>query len=340
MSATSPALEVPRDVSEVFERFFATEYAYFTPKGEPLCWPVSPYWYPERGVLAVATGIAYPNKADYPKQNPKVGLLFSDPVTSGLEGTPTILVQGNATVLDADIQANTDRYVREMRSKFPQARLGLNPLTVRFLDFYLPRLWVEITPVRVSVWRGSSDEPVVIGAPLPAGHRETSPAPGLETPGNGPSPEAKRMAVTIAEWAAKYGEAVVTVRGPEGYPVMLRTSVSVSGSTIKLAESPGTGPAALTFHSVGLGGIRFDAQMARGHLEATHGESIFRPRRIVGLFGADRKTPSAKFFPTIYEVVSSMFPFSAFSRIAQLRRRLRVELERRGQPMPKLRIPR
>ena len=130
--------EIPRLLSAQFRAASITEFAYLTPRGEPLCWPVTPYWYPERGILGISTGLGYPNKAYYARRHPRVGALFG-----------STLLQGDAVVLDDDLQANTDRYVREMRAKFLSARFGLNPVSVKLLDFYLPRLWIEITPVRL-----------------------------------------------------------------------------------------------------------------------------------------------------------------------------------------------
>ncbi|MGH9198217.1 MAG: hypothetical protein ACRD1T_21100, partial [Acidimicrobiia bacterium] len=114
--APSPTFEIPEDIGEVLARYYITEYAYFTPKGEPLCWPVTPYWYQERKVPAIATGVGYPNKALYAKTNPKIAMFLSDSTRSGIDHAP-VLVQGIATVLDQDVQANTDRYVRDIRAK-------------------------------------------------------------------------------------------------------------------------------------------------------------------------------------------------------------------------------
>lgn len=321
--APSPGFEVPAGVSEVFAKFFAAEYAYFTPRGEPLCWPVSPYWYPDRRVLGIATGIAYPAKADYPKKNPKVALYFSDPTASGLERPPVVLVQGEATVLDRDIQANTDRYVREIRQKFPQARIGINALTVRLLDFYLPRLWVEITPVRLLVWRER-------GAPEAIGDASMDAAPAASQE---PSEPARNDRVdpahseAIARWVGTYGPPVLTVIGADGYPFMERVEVTRAGDDLALSDAAATGPAALTFHHVKMGGVRFDAKMARGSVVRSGNGYRFVPKRLVGLMGAGGETGTG----------SSLL--SAFQRIGELRRRAHQELERRGHAMPKLRIP-
>ena len=56
-------------------------------------------------------------------------LLFSDPVGSGLNNPPIVLVQGFATARDKEIQANTDRYVRLALGKLPAAYQGIRRLT-------------------------------------------------------------------------------------------------------------------------------------------------------------------------------------------------------------------
>lgn len=303
MSAPSPAFQIPRAAAEMFAEYIVCEYAYFTPSGEPLCWPVTPYWHPDRGVPAIATGLAYPNKADYAKRNPKVALYFSDPNGSGISHPQKLLVLGEATVLDSDIQQNTDRYVRAMREKFAAARLGLNPITVKFLDFYLPRLWVEITPVRLIFDPG----PVAVEQ-----HDE-----GIAT-SIGP-----RESEVLARAARTFGEAVVTTRDPQGYPSMIRTRVEPGApGVLRLEAAPGPGSAALTFHRHTLGGTRFEAHMARGRVTTDGVGPVFAAHRLVGFFGN-----------------GLVFPLSVVPHVMRLRRRLRAELERRGQPMPKLRVP-
>jgi hypothetical protein len=315
--APSPAFEIPPEVAQVFEKFVVTEYAYFTPGGEPLCWPVKHYWYPQRGVLAVSTGLAYPNKCSYPKENPKVALLFSDPTGSHIPGAPVVLVQGDATVLDEDMQENLDRYVRELRGRFWSARIGLNPISVRFLDFYLPRLWVEITPRQiVSTYKDGTVK--TVGTP---------PAPLQAMPANSGKPAAgigKKDAGALKKAVERFGEAVVTVRGAGGYPEMTRTPVAVSnGGLIALSASPGAGGAALTFHKHTLGSTRFKAYMARGAVAGPEEASLFVPIKLVGFFGN-----------------GFIFPFSTLPHIKDMRRRLQKELARRGKSMPQLRVPR
>ncbi|MBW3589751.1 MAG: hypothetical protein KY429_10065 [Actinobacteria bacterium] len=313
--APSPNFEIPPVAASIFSKFIAAEYAYFTPKGDPLTWPVTPYWYPRRRVLAIATGLAYPNKADYPKLNPNVSLYFSDPTSSGMDSPPAVLVHAKAIVLDEDIQENTDRYVRELREKFGAAKIGLNPISVKLLDFYLPRLWVEMTPYRLLIYPSAGGDPEVFGEPI----SETP----LKSARNGGTPSLEpEEARALQETVAKFGEAVVTIEGIDGFPMMSRSAVSYDDGWIELAEGMGAGRACLSFHRHTLGGVRFEAYMVRGTVVHDGSRSRFAPQRLVGFFGN-----------------GAVFPFSVIPEIASLRRRLKKELAKRDKPMPALRIP-
>lgn len=302
MSRTS----ITADIESTIVKTIAAEYSYFTPRGEPLCWPVTPYWNPEEGTIGVSTGLAYPTKADHAKVNPKVALLFSDPTGSGIEGFELVLIQGVARVLDQDLQANTDRYVRALREKFLSARLAINPITVKLLDFYLPRIWVDITPTLVLVGdevHGSAE----MRDPLPSPER-----PRLDG----------RDLQALSKVVSSLGEGVITIDDGDGYPFSIRSELMMSGDHVEIAEESPPGPAALTLHKHQLGGTRFSAWMARGDISSSRGRTLFKAYRTLGSFGN-----------------GSLFPLSAVPEIGRMRRRLRKELDRRGASMPTLRIP-
>lgn len=279
-------------------------FAYLTPRGEPLCWPVTPFWDPERGILAIATGLAYPAKADYAARNPRVAALFPGARHGDL------LLRGRAAVLAGDLQANTDRYVRELRAKFPAARIGLNPLTVPFLGFYLPRLWIEVTPERWTVPSPAPADPLGAGGGVGIGAAD---------------------AAALEAWVRREGRAAVAVRAADRYPAISTAAAEpAGGGRVRLASAPATGPAALTLHRRDLAGVRLDALMARGEVVAAADGFVFLPRRVVGFLGRDPTRPPA---------LLGIFPLSQIPRVPELRERVRRELARRGLPMPRLRVP-
>src|ERR687889_749386 len=110
---------LPLEVQQVFDRFVTTEFTTVDGRGQPITWPLTPYYKPGDTCVDVTTGLGYPKKAHDARANPKVALLFSDPTGSGTEDAPQVLVQGTADVDDRDLDANRERYGREALEKLP-----------------------------------------------------------------------------------------------------------------------------------------------------------------------------------------------------------------------------
>jgi hypothetical protein len=116
---------LPAEVQSVFERLVTTELTTIDRHGQPITWPVTPYYSRGGPCIDVTTGLGYPKKANDARANPLVSLLFSDPTGSGLDHPPMVLVQGTAEVDDRDLEANRQRYAHESLGKLP----GIRPLT-------------------------------------------------------------------------------------------------------------------------------------------------------------------------------------------------------------------
>src|ERR671919_586009 len=101
---------LPTEVQQVFDRFVTTEFTTVDATGQPITWPLTPYYRPGDPCIDVTTGLGYPKKAKDAGANPKVALLFSDPTGCGMDHTPQVLVQGIADVDDRDLDANRERY--------------------------------------------------------------------------------------------------------------------------------------------------------------------------------------------------------------------------------------
>ena len=157
-SSSSPRLRNlsvwPNELVEVFERSITVEYASLTRDGRPVTVPTTPYIGADGLTIDVSTGLTYPAKAERARRDPRVCLLFADPVGSGLTDPPVVLVQGLATVRDADLQANTDRYVRVSMEKLPDATKGQPRFVLRRLAWYYARIWIEVTPLHMRWWSG------------------------------------------------------------------------------------------------------------------------------------------------------------------------------------------
>lgn len=219
---------LPSELQDVFERFITTEYVTIDASGQPIAWPVTPYYHHGEGCIDVTTGLGYPKKARDAEANPSVALLFSDPTGSGLSDPPMVLVQGTAQVDAADLKANAARYRKESAQKLPKAAESMPPSVFdRFMTWYTARLYVHVRPERVFVWpRGDvAAEPTLFDAHLEevrSGHNE-EPEEGHADPVGGRSTWDDRM----EQLGSLYPTAVLAVVGPEGMPFAVRLPVSI-----------------------------------------------------------------------------------------------------------------
>ena len=77
---------LPAEVQQVFDRFITTEYTTIDARGQPITWPVTPYYQPRRAVHRRHDRRSATRRRRYDaRANPKVALLFSDPTGSGIE---------------------------------------------------------------------------------------------------------------------------------------------------------------------------------------------------------------------------------------------------------------
>jgi hypothetical protein len=326
----------PDAVLPILQRAIACEYASVTTRGAPVTLPVTPYLGDDGRTLDFATGLTYPAKAERARRDPRVALLFSDPVGSGLRAPPVVLVQGLGAVRDSDLQANADRYVRLSLDKIPALYKQLPWFMISRQRWYWTRIWVHITPMRIFWWpEGRMDAPPQRWD-APAGTRgePSDPAP----PGHQPPP----WKPIQAEWRprAEYalrrlGIPVVTVMDAQGFPVPVRVEhVSLKGDGFELALpaslpalAPAAGPACLTFHEHDPRFAREENATFLGRLiQSEQQRAVFHVERVIG----DLSAPGA--WPR--RVVSLL------SNGVRLMPRLRAEAARRGQPIPRVRRPR
>jgi hypothetical protein len=243
----------PPALTEVFERAITCEYASLTRAGAPVTVPSTPYL--GNGTIDVSTGLSYPAKAERARRNPKVALLFADTIGAGSAAAPAVLVQGHAAVRDADLQANTDRYVRVAMQKLPSATKGQPKFLLRRMRFYYARIWIEIVPQRILWWssRALAEQPSSWVA-----------SPAGELPHSDPDPSGSRPPAWLsppAEWRELAARALrelpladLTFVGEDGYPVCIPvTAGGLSGDEVALELGAGApplraGPACLTVH--------------------------------------------------------------------------------------------
>jgi hypothetical protein len=283
---------LPSEVQAVFDRFITTELTTIDRHGQPITWPVTPYYSPGAPCIDVTTGLGYPKKARDAEANPLVSLLFSDPTGSGLSEGPMVLVQGSADVDDRDLDANRERYAAESAAKLPAASKLTPPAPVRrMLDWYFTRIYIHVRPERVYVWQGGevAAEPSLYGA-----HMEEVRSGHSEEPERFHADPGGREAVwhqRLDELGTRYPTAVLSIVSPDGFPFSIRTSVRPDQARQLVwldSELTGVplqpGLACLTAH---LHADDFTWQQnfqVRGDLMLVEGSWAVAPRRLVSGF--------------------------------------------------------
>jgi hypothetical protein len=283
---------LPAEIQRVFDSFITTEYTTVDRVGQPITWPVTPYYLPGDPCIDVTTGLGYPKKAKDARAYPKVALLFSDPTGSGTDDAPQVLVQGCAEVDDRDLVANRERYARESLEKLPATAGQLPPKPIRRLfNWYFTRFYVHVRPERVYVWPDgdAAREPQLFDAHLEevrSGHVEEPPSEHASTRGERPVWDAR-----MDELGERYPHAVVSLVAPDGFPFSVRLPIAVDraaqrirvgGAPVGVPWQPGL--ACVTAHDHD---PRFKWQrnfQVRGDLVEEDGAWALVPQKLVGGF--------------------------------------------------------
>jgi pyridoxamine 5'-phosphate oxidase-like protein len=283
---------LPQDVQRVFERFVTTEYTTVDPSGQPITWPVTPYYRPGDGAIDLNTGLGFPKKADDAARNPRVSLLFSDPTGSGIDSPCAVLVQGTARVDDDDLEANRDRYMRESIEKLPATKSMRPPRAMLgMFDWYFMRIYVYVRPERVYVWNDCdfTGEPMLYDARMEEVRSHHSEEPEVERPA--PEGGAVRWDERLEELGRRHPTAVLSVVGPDGFPLSVRVDVETdhAGGQIRLCKLPdwiaaAPGKACLTAHAHHPDFLWQTNFQVRGDLVRSGSEWALVPRRLMGGF--------------------------------------------------------
>ena len=62
VASLSSLAVAPPEVQGVFERFITTEFTTVDGRGQPITWPLTPYYRPGGPCIDVTTGLGYPKK--------------------------------------------------------------------------------------------------------------------------------------------------------------------------------------------------------------------------------------------------------------------------------------
>jgi pyridoxamine 5'-phosphate oxidase-like protein len=280
---------LPTELQQAAERYLTSEFVTIDAVGRPIVWPVTPYYRADDGCIDVTTGVGYPKKADDAARNPHVALLFSDPTGSGVADAAMVLVQGTARVDETDLDANRERYEREMAEKLPALHaLAPTGALKRFFSWYYDRIYLHVRPERVYVWAGGAldAEPTLYDAHVEevrSGHNE-EPEEGHVPPEGGLDVWDTRLDRLGREDAT----AVLAIVGPDGFPFAVRVPVRADAAACVVhvdADPVGApidpGPACLCAHSHAEDLTWQHSFQVRGDLIEQDGRLVLHPHRVV-----------------------------------------------------------
>jgi hypothetical protein len=279
---------LPADVQAVFDRFITTELTTVDRAGQPITWPVNPYYRPGDPCIDVTTGLGYPKKANDAQANPLVSLLFSDPTGSLLQDPPVVLVQGSADVDDRDLEANRRRYALDAAEKLPSMNGRQPPDRVqRLFSWYFTRIYIHVRPERIYVWRSADSEPELFDAHMEevrSGHSEEPDRFHADPEGG-----AITWHPRLNELGTTYPTAVLSIVCPDGFPFAMRVAARAheADRQIRIEDPPAGAPlqpglACLTAHAHDPGFGAMQNFQVRGDLVMRDGCWTLIPHKLVG----------------------------------------------------------
>lgn len=328
MTGTAPtrtAHSLPDEVASLIERSFVAQVATLNRHGQPITWPMTPYLTDDRAAIEVSTGVTYPAKAERARRNPRVAALV------GGGGEPLARITALATVRDCDLQANTDRFLRQATAKTGAAWEGQPRSIARAQAWHWVRVYVTLAPLAVEWW----PDGVMVGEP-----RTWSPPANPHVPPSDRAPLGTSTGAwqrpagpwqPRAAYAAEHlGPPTLTVVGASGFPRPLAatvTDVDGRGFGVRLPSGAAerVGPACLTFEQV-------------------HGDGVFLGQENVAFVGqlspTDGRFDVDRLLPDFSLPSRGFAKYRSFlSARRRLNRRLLAECARRGQPVPQIHLP-
>ncbi|CAN7575605.1 pyridoxamine 5'-phosphate oxidase family protein [Phenylobacterium sp. LjRoot219] len=208
--------DLPERIRKFVESGVVAEFATVSAAGVPIDTPT--YYFPsdDLGTIDVATGLPNPAKAERARRDPKVGLLIE-----GAADEPVVAIHARAAVRDADLAANTVRYLSE--TGFKGISHGVTWAQAREAVTYWSRIIIENTPERIWWWDNQAaldGPPQVWSAPAAAAYPHSDPAPsGKMQPSAWPVRPWREVA---ADALARVPAAHLSVLDEHGYPSPMR----------------------------------------------------------------------------------------------------------------------
>ena len=308
--------DLPEHLVRQIRSQFTTEFASVSTAGVPIDTPLLVFPSDDLKTLDVATGLAYPAKAERARKNPKVGLLFE----AG-PNKPVVSVSGMAAVHDADLQANMDRYLAEgiLIPFMTPSAVDYEAIT-RQAVWYFTRIIIAVTPAHIRWWRDPSamdEKPQEWRAPAGTLYPNSDPAPAGK-PSEAPAWPGQTWRELAEAALARKAPGHLTLLDAEGFPLPIGArEISFGEEGFRMVIPKGApwsnGKATLSFEG---------REIFVGDATTERGATLLRVERALPVL------------PITADYTEVLQPKPKTR--AALMTRLEHELKRRGQPVPRM----
>ena len=147
---------MPAAALDIIVNYRTCEFSTLSRDGSPQTWPVATRLL-EDGRLLLCTSIGMPQKAFNIRRNPKVSLLFSEPMGSGIPEPGAVLIQGDATagdriVTDMSSDPELAALLETLFARQPSGAFMSSWIGRRLFWSYYMRILIYVTPRRALYW--------------------------------------------------------------------------------------------------------------------------------------------------------------------------------------------
>jgi general stress protein 26 len=149
---------LPEPVERLLEAALVGELTVVNPAGRAITYPLIPLYDGER--IYLTSSVLFSRKLEHIKQNPRVALSITDPVSVGGRAD-RVTIQGDARIIEEDPHGGWERLMPTWEKKEPAIVSFLKARVA--LPLFFERSLIEITPRRVLYWGdGRTDQPPTV----------------------------------------------------------------------------------------------------------------------------------------------------------------------------------
>ncbi|MEM4311092.1 MAG: pyridoxamine 5'-phosphate oxidase family protein [Nitrososphaerales archaeon] len=141
---------MPKNVEEILERSLVCAFTVISERGWPITHPMLPLYDSRSQRIYLTSSVLFSKKLERIRKNPNVSLYFYRKEWMKHEAYHSLLIQGEASIIDRDIHKEWERLLPLWRIKEPYIDLYLAQRIA--LPLFWERAIIEIIPKKIFLW--------------------------------------------------------------------------------------------------------------------------------------------------------------------------------------------